>query len=149
MSSGLLLLDSVPFFSPRVDAIDIQAESPLAAAAITLNEIADLLDQVTDTIGRLRAEQPIGPRQLAQVQETLLLVDDKLYEVQSEVRQFSYRVERTGWQLAVLRQEIPVWLNQGAAVATLFLLCFGFSQFSLLLHGGRMLRGATEPDRRG
>jgi hypothetical protein len=48
-----------------------------------------------------------------------------------------YDQKLTGWraQLAVLVGALPSWIETAAVGLTVFLLWFGFSQFSLILHG--------------
>jgi methyl-accepting chemotaxis protein len=137
MSSALLVLDSLPFFAPRLASTADPQQPQLRSVATSLTETADLLDQVSRAIERARSGQAIAPNQLVQLQETLRRVDDRLEAVQNEIGEFSQRVEQTGEKLAALRRDVPRWINSTALVATVFFVCFGFSQLSLVLHGCR------------
>jgi chromosome segregation ATPase len=141
MSSALLLLESIPFFAPRVPRGETPRESQLGAVAINLVETADLLDQVTRNIARVRAGQSIPPRQLAQLQGTIEQIDHRLQSTQSEIQHFSLRVELTGNKLSKWKEDALQWIDRSVAIASLFLVCFGCSQISLLLHGWQLLLG--------
>jgi chromosome segregation ATPase len=54
-----------------------------------------------------------------------------------------YEEKVTGWrnQVADAKESLPVWIDRASIFLTLFLLWFGLSQFSLLLHGRAILRG--------
>ena len=55
----------------------------------------------------------------------------------------AYQQKVTGWRTQVtnLKENLPIWINSASIVLTFFLLWFGLSQFSLLLHGLSLLRG--------
>jgi hypothetical protein len=55
-----------------------------------------------------------------------------------------YETKVEGWraQDKALIEKTPGWIDQASIVLTIFLLWFGLSQFSLLLHGLSLQRGA-------
>lgn len=138
-SQALLVLDSLPFVSTRLAPSGSQREGQLSSVATSLVGVADLLEQVTTTITRIRSEQALAPGQLEQVRSTLDRVDRELHAVQREISAFSQRVDDTGAQLESLQASIPQWIAGCAVAVTIFLVCFGFSQLSLLLHAFQLL----------
>jgi DNA repair exonuclease SbcCD ATPase subunit len=139
MSSALLVLDSVPLFSQQLAPARSPQERRLVAVASGLTEAAHLLDQLIGIISRLRSDQTISPRQVAQARQTLRLVDRQLAEIQKEIQAFSERLKHTASQLTTLRRRIIPWTDRAATIATVLLVCFGCSQVSLLVHGWRLL----------
>jgi ABC-type transporter Mla subunit MlaD len=55
----------------------------------------------------------------------------------------AYQEKVAGWreQIADLKESLPVWIDLASLLLTIFLLWFGLSQVSLLLHGRALLRG--------
>ncbi len=55
----------------------------------------------------------------------------------------AYQQKVTGWrdQVADIKKDLPLWIDIGSLALTFFLLWFGLSQVSLLLHGRAALRG--------
>ncbi len=55
----------------------------------------------------------------------------------------AYQEKVKGWrgQVAYLKESLPLWLDLASIFLTIFLLWFGLSQVSLLLHGRAILRG--------
>ena len=139
MSSALLLLDSLPFFSAPVVAADGGPNRRWTSVAADLTEAADRLDEVRRIVGRMRTGQTVSPQQLEQVQESLDQIDRQLKSAQSEIRGLSQRLEETGTELTGLRAAVPRWIDRTAVAVSVFFTCFGFSQISLLLHGWKLL----------
>ena len=69
--------------------------------------------------------------------ETKLNLQNFLIVVQAYDQKF------TGWreQLAMLTEALPGWIQTAALSLTIFLLWFGFSQFSVILHGLSLWQG--------
>ena len=139
LGGALGLLDSIPFFTPRMSPESPHREPPLRAVSRALEEAADQLEQLSGIIARIRIEETLGPRQLAQVREILARVDSELQEVQGEIGRLAERVEGTRGQLAPLREQVPRWVQQAGLVLSVFFVCFGFSQFALVVWGLRPL----------
>lgn len=146
MSSALALLESLPFFPTR-SASGVRGESQWKAVADSLAEAADLLERISQMIARLRSGRTMSPEQLTQLRETLDGVDRELGEVQTEIHRFLKSVSATGAQVAALRRNVPAWINNTAVAVTVFFVCFGFSQLSLLVQGWRLARDAVSPER--
>ncbi len=55
----------------------------------------------------------------------------------------AYQEKVQGWrgQVAYVKESLPLWLDLASIFLTIFLLWFGLSQVSLLLHGRAILRG--------
>lgn len=60
-----------------------------------------------------------------------------------------YEEKVSGWrdQVASAKEALPVWIDRASIFLTFFLLWFGLSQFSLLLHGRAILRGENPWER--
>lgn len=145
-SNALILLDSLPFFSPRLASNIDQRESQLRSLATSLTEISDLLEQVTQTFVEVRSQSSIEPKQLELLQNTLTQVDSGLDELESEVHRFSEGIGRVQAILTDLRRNAPARIKRLAALATVFFVCFGCSQLSLLAHGYRLIRPRRHAD---
>ena len=139
MSNALLLLDSMPMFA-RSLAPERHKPGQWKALSKTLLETADLLDRFSRTMVRVRSGQTVSQKQIVQLQETLGGIDRRLTAVQSEIGRFAETVEHTAAQVGLWKEEVPFWVRVAAATATVFFVCFGFSQLSLLAHGWHWLR---------
>jgi hypothetical protein len=60
----------------------------------------------------------------------------------SSIQDYEKKVARWREQAADILENTPKWIDQASIVLTVFLLWFGVSQFSVLLHGVAMQRGA-------
>lgn len=60
----------------------------------------------------------------------------------SSIQDYEKKVARWRGQAAHILENTPKWIDQASIILTVFLLWFGLSQFSLLLHGITMQRGA-------
>jgi chromosome segregation ATPase len=68
---------------------------------------------------------------------------DSLQNFLSAIQDYEKKVTRWREQGADLLANAPKWIDQASIILTVFLLWFGISQFSLLLHGLAMQRGAN------
>jgi chromosome segregation ATPase len=68
---------------------------------------------------------------------------DSLQNFLSAIQDYEKKVIRWREQGADLLANAPKWIDQASIILTVFLLWFGISQFSLLLHGLAMQRGAN------
>lgn len=143
LGSALALADALPFFAPRTDP-EVGQASQLRLVAQSLNETADLLEQVRLTLGRLRDGHGVPPQQLALLHDSLGRVNRELALAEREVRRFGGRVEWTGDALTRWKLSAPRQIDTTATAATVFLVCFGTSQISLLLHGLALLTRRRE-----
>jgi hypothetical protein len=66
---------------------------------------------------------------------------DSLQSFLSAIQDYEKKVARWREQGADILENTPKWIDQGSIVLTVFLVWFGFSQFSLLMHGVAMQRG--------
>jgi DNA repair exonuclease SbcCD ATPase subunit len=83
------------------------------------------------------------------VSDTSYLLGGDLTETRKSLESFltaiqSYEKKVTRWreQGADILENAPKWIDQASIILTIFLVWFGLSQFSLLLHGVAMQRGA-------
>jgi F0F1-type ATP synthase membrane subunit b/b' len=66
---------------------------------------------------------------------------DSLQSFLSAIQDYEKKVKRWREQEAQILENAPMWINQASIILTIFLVWFGLSQFSLLLHGIAMQRG--------
>lgn len=138
-SSAALHLDSLSFLSPRASRVD-QPASQLQTLAASLIEISDLLDQVIQILVDLRSQSGIDATQWERLQRVLARVDNKLNELELEIRGFAKKIGTMEADLSDLQQAAPARINRAAVLATVFLICFGGSQISMLLRGCHLVR---------
>src|SRR5687767_9364758 len=67
---------------------------------------------------------------------------DSLQSFLSAIQDYEKKVARWREQGTDILENTPKWIDQGSIILTVFLVWFGFSQFSLLMHGVAMQRGA-------
>lgn len=132
LRSLLLALGSLPF-------IDINLPDRILTDLIAS---ADSLDSEIANAGE------IATRASTFVSDTSYLLGGDLTETRESLQNFlaaveEYQAKVTDWraQLAELIELTPKWIDQTSTILTIFLLWFGLSQFSLLLHGRMILRG--------
>ena len=68
---------------------------------------------------------------------------DSLQNFLSAIQDYEKKVTRWREQGADVLANAPKWIDQASIILTVFLLWFGISQFSMLLHGLAMQRGAN------
>lgn len=130
------ILTSVSNFIPGVDLnIPDQMLTDLIASAKSLDtEIANM--------------EVLATQASTFVADTGFLLGGDLTQTRESLQNFlaaiqEYEKKVTGWreQGANILENAPKWLDQASIVLTVFLLWFGLSQFSLLLHGIAIQRG--------
>jgi uncharacterized phage infection (PIP) family protein YhgE len=139
MSNALLILDSLPFLG-AVSPSRNPRPNQWRDLAASLSETADLLEEASRSVARLRSGQNVAPQQMDQLASVLKQIDDHLQVVQENVRQFSNAVEQTDQTLTTVKEAAPVWIQRIAITVTVFFTCFGFSQISVILHGWQLLK---------
>ena len=68
---------------------------------------------------------------------------DSLQSFLSSIQDYEKKVTRWREQAAEIQENTPKWIDQASIILTVFLIWFGISQFSLILHGIAMQRGAN------
>ena len=68
---------------------------------------------------------------------------DSLQMFLSSIQDYEKKVTRWREQGTDILENTPKWIDQASIILTIFLVWFGVSQFSLLLHGLAMQRGAN------
>jgi len=139
MSNALLILDSLHVLDGPV-ASKSQRPNQWKDLAASLSESADLLEEASRSVARLRSGKDVGPEQMAQLASVLTQINEHVELVQDNIRQFSNAVEQTDKTLNSVKEVAPDWIQRVAIVLTVFFTCFGFSQISLILHGWQLLK---------
>jgi len=138
MSNALLILDSLHFLSAGEPKT--QRPNQWKDLAASLSESADLLEEASRSVARLRSGKDVDSQQMAQLADVLRQIDEHVELVQENIRQFSSAVEHTDQTLNTVKETAPAWIQRVAIVLTVFFTCFGFSQISLILHGWQLLK---------
>lgn len=71
----------------------------------------------------------------------LLDTKDNIQELMTVVNKYEGKIGAWRGQLATLEAATPGWIDRASIILTVFLLWFGFSQLSLILHGLAAWRG--------
>jgi DNA repair exonuclease SbcCD ATPase subunit len=66
---------------------------------------------------------------------------ESLQNFLSAIQDYEKKVTRWREQAADILENTPKWINQASIILTVFLLWFGLSQFSMLMHGIALQRG--------
>jgi uncharacterized phage infection (PIP) family protein YhgE len=140
-SSALLLLDSIPFFAASMPTGVGRREGQLRSLAEGLAEISAMLDQLSQILSEIRAQSSISSSQLERLRSGLAQVDERMEHYEAEIRRFSDGVAGIQESLARFQERAPGQIQRTAVLVTVFFVCFGFSQISLLVNGSRLLAG--------
>ncbi len=143
MTTALSLLDSLPFIRARLTS-DARRPTQWQAVANSLTDAANQLDQVAQALTTIREGQTISPRQLEQLQEALAGVEAQLTTIRADIESFSDVIRDTRKQLEVIATQALRAIYWTAIVLTVFFVCFGASQISLILQGLRNLKRTAE-----
>ncbi len=130
------ILESVGSFIPGVDLnVPDQLLNDLIESAQSLDtEIANmeiLATQASTFVGD--ASHLLGG--------DLTQTRDSLQSFLSAIQDYEKKVARWREQGADVLENAPKWIDQASIILTVFLIWFGFSQFSLLMHGIAIQRG--------
>jgi hypothetical protein len=111
----------------------------------TLTDLIDSADALESKIGDVG---DLAEQASTLLNDASLLLGGDFAETRKSLEGFlvavkGYREKINGWrdQVADAKEALPVWIDRTSIFLTIFLLWFGLSQFSLLLHGRAMLRG--------
>lgn len=132
------ILSSVGSFIPGVDLnIPDQLLTDLIASARSLDtEIANMETLATQASTFVSDTSYLLGGDLTQTRDSLEMF-------LSSIQDYEKKVTRWREQAADIQEKSPRWIDQASIVLTVFLAWFAFSQFSLLLHGVAMQRGAN------
>lgn len=120
---------------------------------VDLNVPDDMLGDLIASARSLDAEianmEVLATQASTFVSDTSYLLGGDLTETRESLESFltaieSYEKKVTRWreQGTDILENAPTWIDQASIALTIFLFWFGLSQFSLLLHGIAMQRGA-------
>jgi hypothetical protein len=137
LSNAALVLDSVPLFSLKRGGGPAGGERPLKTVAGNLEESANSIRQMLQSLGNIRAGQNLSPEHAARPLKALTQLQSALGSVEGHVEEMSARFEEARANVAWTRQSADRWILYGRVIAMLVCVCFGFSQASLLLQGCR------------
>ena len=112
----------------------------------------ELLANIITGVDSLDAEignvQDLAKRASTFISDTSYLLGGDFNETRQHLQELlkvldDYDLKVTDWraQIHSLIESLPGWIDRASILLTIFLLWFGFSQFSLLLHGLSIRRG--------
>jgi hypothetical protein len=132
------ILDGVSSFIPGIDL------------NIPTTTLTDLIASAESIDGEIANMEVLAAQASTFVADTGYLLGGDLTQTRESLQNFlsaiqDYEKKVTGWreQGADVLANTPKWIDQASIILTVFLVWFGFSQFSLLLHGLTMQRGAN------
>lgn len=137
LRSLILSLGSIPFININIpDSI-----------------LTDLIDSANSLDSEIANVEEIARRASTFVSDTSYLLGGDLTQTRDSLENFlaairEYEQKVTGWRARIgdLTGALPKWIDHASIYLTLFLLWFGLSQFSLLLHGLSLHRGIDPLD---
>ena len=132
------ILEGVSSFIPGIDL------------NIPTTTLTDLIASAESIDGEIANMEVLAAQASTFVADTGYLLGGDLTQTRESLQNFlsairDYQKKVTGWreQGADVLANAPKWIDQASIILTVFLVWFGFSQFSLLLHGIAMQRGAN------
>ena len=132
------ILEGVSSFIPGVDL------------NIPTTTLTDLIASAESIDGEIANMEVLAAQASTFVADTGYLLGGDLTQTRESLQNFlsairDYQKKVTGWreQGADVLANAPRWIDQASIILTVFLVWFGLSQFSLLLHGITIQRGAN------
>lgn len=111
--------------------------------------LADLIASARSLDAEIANMEVMATQASTFVGDTSYLLGGDLTETRESLQSFltaieSYETKVTRWreQGTYILENAPEWIDQASIILTVFLIWFGLSQFSMLLHGVTMQRGA-------
>ena len=111
--------------------------------------LADLIASARSLDAEIANMEVMATQASTFVSDTSYLLGGDLTETRDSLQSFlnaiqSYETKVTRWreQGTYILENAPKWIDQASIILTVFLFWFGLSQFSMLLHGVAMQRGA-------
>jgi F0F1-type ATP synthase membrane subunit b/b' len=115
--------------------------------------LTDLIASADSLDSEIANAEEITRRASMFVSNTSYLPGGDLTETRESLKKFlavveEYQSKVADWrtQIADLNESLPLWIDRASIILTVFLLWFGLSQLSLLLHGRMSLRGDSPLD---
>ena len=132
------ILESVSSFIPGIDL------------NIPTTTLTDLIASAESIDGEIANMEVLAAQASTFVADTGYLLGGDLTQTRESLQNFlsaiqDYEKKVAGWRErgADVLANAPKWIDQASIILTVFLVWFGLSQFSLLLHGIAMQRGAN------
>lgn len=132
------ILEGVSSFIPGIDL------------NIPTTTLTDLIASAESIDGEIANMEVLAAQASTFVADTGYLLGGDLTQTRESLQNFlsaiqDYEKKVAGWRErgADVLAKAPKWIDQASIILTVFLVWFGFSQFSLLLHGIAMQRGAN------
>ena len=111
--------------------------------------LADLIASARSLDAEIANMEVMATQASTFVSDTSYLLGGDLTQTRDSLKSFlnaieSYETKVTRWreQGTYILENAPEWIDQASIILTVFLIWFGLSQFSMLLHGISMQRGA-------
>jgi len=115
--------------------------------------VADLIASATSLDSEIANAETVAKQASTFVSDTSYLLGGDLTGTKASLENFltaikKYQQKIIDWrkQVADLIKNLPIWIDRTSISLTIFLLWFGLSQFSLLLHGLLLRRGENPLD---
>ena len=138
-SSMVLLLESLPFLTPRT-ARPMPTEGGSAQSlASDMAVINQTLQLIAEALADIRSQGAADPEQVDLLQKALSGVDEQIHEVQLSLEGLSGEFASLEQTFSRARQASAARIYRVALFAQVFFLCFAASQMSLAWRGIRSM----------
>ena len=111
MSNALLIFSLAAFSESGASSPNPNPDRWKELAA-SLSKSADLLEEASRSVSRIRSGQDVPPQQMDQLAQVLAQIDDHLQRVQVHIEQFSQTVDRTNIALNSVKEIAPAWIQR-------------------------------------
>jgi chromosome segregation ATPase len=115
--------------------------------------LTDLIDSADSLQTQIKDVEALAAQASTFLSDATFLLDNDLGETRESLEGFlaaiaAYQEKIAAWQdqIADAKEALPTWIDGASVSLTIFLVWFGLSQFSLLLHGRALLRGENPLD---
>jgi hypothetical protein len=105
-----------------------------------MGEMSESLEQLSVTLAEIRTARRVDPQQAQRMQQALGRVGGELKRIESEITDFTNRMEKVSRDLSRTKDTVTQHLNTVSLALTAFFVCFAFSQLSLFFQGVRLFR---------
>lgn len=130
---------------PQVSLDHLSSTGPLATevenANEQLKEFTSILDQIRETLNKVRAAQEQANQpMLIELGELIKRAESRIGQSHEAIVRFREALRKTQHDISSLREKMPRWIDAASWVLTVVLAWLGISQFALLAYGNSLLK---------
>ncbi len=144
LNNTLMLFHSIPGMTPKDSSNGGKDINDAQELSQTLMEASDVLDRQSRFLNDILTDREVTKKSLDEVKSLVVEIQSKLGEAQEKVTTFQERLSRIEDRIRNSQENLPFWIEKGYVLLVIFLICFAFSQLSLILHGRSLLNQKRE-----